>query len=149
MTDVGGLNDRSFNQSSWAGLQLANKANSNIAISYVPSASQNDYAPNLAAQQSKGCGTIIAVDDDEYVIEETSKELGERWETPRIAYKPFPVCHFMHGSLGATDSVGHSAVADNTAPAAPAARAGAVEGDERERLWQLMVEIWPDRKSVV
>ena len=28
-------------------------------------------------------------------------DLGERWETPRIAYKPFPVCHFMHGSLGA------------------------------------------------
>ena len=29
-------------------------------------------------------------------------DLGERWETLRIAYKPFPVCHFMHGSLGAT-----------------------------------------------
>ena len=29
-------------------------------------------------------------------------DLGERWETPRIAYKPYPVCHFMHGSLGAT-----------------------------------------------
>jgi 2-methylcitrate dehydratase PrpD len=29
-------------------------------------------------------------------------DLGRRWETPRIAYKPYPVCHFMHGSLGAT-----------------------------------------------
>jgi 2-methylcitrate dehydratase PrpD len=28
-------------------------------------------------------------------------DLGSRWETLRIAYKPFPVCHFMHGSLGA------------------------------------------------
>jgi 2-methylcitrate dehydratase PrpD len=28
-------------------------------------------------------------------------DLGERWETPRIAFKPYPVCHFMHGSLGA------------------------------------------------
>lgn len=28
-------------------------------------------------------------------------DLGRRWETPRIAYKPYPVCHFMHGSLGA------------------------------------------------
>ena len=28
-------------------------------------------------------------------------DLGSRWETPRIAYKPFPVCHYMHGSLGA------------------------------------------------
>jgi basic membrane protein A and related proteins len=59
--DTGGVDDRSFNQSSWAGLQAANKANKNIAISYVPSNSQNDYAPNLAAEQSKGCGTIIAV----------------------------------------------------------------------------------------
>jgi 2-methylcitrate dehydratase PrpD len=29
-------------------------------------------------------------------------DLGERWETPRIAYKPYPACHFIHGSLGAT-----------------------------------------------
>jgi 2-methylcitrate dehydratase PrpD len=29
-------------------------------------------------------------------------DLGQRWETPRIAYKPYPACHFMHGSLGAT-----------------------------------------------
>lgn len=28
-------------------------------------------------------------------------DLGTRWETPRIAYKPYPACHFMHGSLGA------------------------------------------------
>ena len=27
-------------------------------------------------------------------------DLGSRWETPRIAFKPYPVCHFMHGSLG-------------------------------------------------
>ena len=59
--DTGGVDDRSFNQSSWAGLQAANKVNKNIAISYVPSNSQNDYAPNLAAEKSKGCGTIIAV----------------------------------------------------------------------------------------
>jgi basic membrane protein A and related proteins len=59
--DTGGVDDRSFNQSSWAGLQAANKLNPNIAISFVPSNSQNDYAPNLAAEQSKGCDTIIAV----------------------------------------------------------------------------------------
>jgi 2-methylcitrate dehydratase PrpD len=32
-------------------------------------------------------------------------DLGSRWETPRIAYKPYPVCHFMHGSLGAAAQV--------------------------------------------
>ena len=59
--DTGGVDDRSFNQSSWAGLQAANKANPNISISYVASNSQNDYAPNLTAEVNKGCDTIIAV----------------------------------------------------------------------------------------
>src|ERR1035437_3406706 len=59
--DTGGVDDRSFNQSSWAGLQAANKSNPNISISYVASNSQNDYAPNLAAEVNKSCDTIIAV----------------------------------------------------------------------------------------
>jgi 2-methylcitrate dehydratase PrpD len=29
-------------------------------------------------------------------------DLGSRWETLRIAYKPYPACHFMHGAVGAT-----------------------------------------------
>jgi 2-methylcitrate dehydratase PrpD len=29
-------------------------------------------------------------------------DLGTRWETLRIAYKPYPACHYIHGSLGAT-----------------------------------------------
>jgi 2-methylcitrate dehydratase PrpD len=32
-------------------------------------------------------------------------DLGTRWETPRIAYKPYPACHYIHGSLGATRSL--------------------------------------------
>ena len=59
--DTGGVDDRSFNQSSWQGLQDANKANPNIQISYVASNSQNDYTPNLNAEVSKGCDSIIAV----------------------------------------------------------------------------------------
>jgi basic membrane protein A and related proteins len=59
--DTGGVDDHSFNQSSWAGLQAASTANPKIKISFVPSNSQNDYAPNLANEQSKGCDTIIAV----------------------------------------------------------------------------------------
>jgi len=32
-------------------------------------------------------------------------DLGSRWETPRIAYKPYPACHFMHGVLGAAETL--------------------------------------------
>ncbi len=59
--DTGGVDDRSFNESSWAGFQAANKENSNIKISYVSSNSQNDYEPNLNAEVNKGCNTIVAV----------------------------------------------------------------------------------------
>ena len=59
--DTGGVDDHSFNQSSWGGMQAANQENSNIKISYVPSSSQNDYTPNLTAETNKGCDTIIAV----------------------------------------------------------------------------------------
>ncbi len=59
--DTGGVDDRSFNQSSYAGFQEAAKANPNIKISYVSSNSQNDYTPNLNAEVTKGCDTIVAV----------------------------------------------------------------------------------------
>jgi basic membrane protein A len=59
--DVGGVDDRSFNQSAWKGMQDAKAQNSNIQISYVASSSQNDYIPNLTAEVNKGCSTTVAV----------------------------------------------------------------------------------------
>jgi 2-methylcitrate dehydratase PrpD len=38
-------------------------------------------------------------------LDKQLSDMGERWETPRIAYKPYPACHFIHGSLGATAAV--------------------------------------------
>ena len=45
---------------------------------------------------------FLGAEAGEIDIESHLADLGRRWETPRIAYKPYPVCHFMHGSLGAT-----------------------------------------------
>ncbi|HET7389052.1 MAG TPA: BMP family ABC transporter substrate-binding protein [Nocardioidaceae bacterium] len=61
--DTGGVDDHSFNQSSWAGMQAAKADNPNINVSYVSSNSQNDYTPNLNAETNKsgGCDTVIAV----------------------------------------------------------------------------------------
>lgn len=59
--DTGGVDDKSFNQSSWDGLQAAAKADSNIKPSYVASNSSNDYTPNLTTQTNAGCDTVIAV----------------------------------------------------------------------------------------
>jgi 2-methylcitrate dehydratase PrpD len=38
---------------------------------------------------------------DHAALEEQFADLGTRWETPRIAFKPFPACHFVHASLEA------------------------------------------------
>jgi basic membrane protein A len=59
--DTGGISDKSFNQSSYQGMQEAAAANSNIKISYVPSNSGNDYTPNLNAEVRNSCDPVIAV----------------------------------------------------------------------------------------
>jgi len=59
--DTGGVDDKSFNESSWNGLQAAKQANPNISASFVASNTSNDYTPNLTAQTNAGCDTIIAV----------------------------------------------------------------------------------------
>jgi len=47
ITDVGGVNDQSFNQSAWEGLQRAEKE-LGVKVSYIESKQDADYGPNLA-----------------------------------------------------------------------------------------------------
>src|SRR6266540_4326654 len=47
VTDIGGLNDRSFNQSANAGLERA-KAEKGVDIRVLTSSSDRDYVPNLS-----------------------------------------------------------------------------------------------------
>ena len=46
VTDVGGVNDQSFNQSAWEGLQKV-KDDLDVDISYKESKQNADYAPNM------------------------------------------------------------------------------------------------------
>ncbi|MHB8489379.1 MAG: MmgE/PrpD family protein [Candidatus Dormibacteria bacterium] len=43
--------------------------------------------------------------NDHAPLEEQFADLGTRWETPRIAFKPFPACHFVHACLEALAEV--------------------------------------------
>lgn len=47
VTDTGGVNDQSFNQSSWEGLQSLEKNNKGAKVSYLESKQESDYATNL------------------------------------------------------------------------------------------------------
>ena len=67
-------------------------------------------AARLAAHGAEGPAGVLDgrfgvfhafVDDDEPSLAEQLDDLGSRWETLRVSYKPYPACHFMHGSLGA------------------------------------------------
>ncbi|WP_117212122.1 BMP family lipoprotein [Allorhizocola rhizosphaerae] len=61
VTDIGGIDDRSFNASAWAGLEAAKGANSAISTKYVASKSEADYEPNLQGYVSQNCDFILAV----------------------------------------------------------------------------------------
>ena len=46
VTDVGGINDQSFNQGAWTGLQKAEKE-LGVEVSYLESATEADYVSNI------------------------------------------------------------------------------------------------------
>lgn len=68
-------------------------------------------AARLAAHGATGPATVFEgrfglyrayLDRVDVDLEPQLADLGERWETPRIAFKPFPACHYVHASLDAT-----------------------------------------------
>lgn len=61
VTDTGGINDKSFNASAYAGAVDASKADTNVVPSYLSSGSSNDYAPNINTFIGEKCGIIITV----------------------------------------------------------------------------------------
>ena len=60
VTDVGGVNDQSFNQSAWEGLQRAQK-DFGIKVSYKESRQDADYAPNMETLTDAGFDLIWGI----------------------------------------------------------------------------------------
>jgi basic membrane protein A len=62
VTDTGGIDDKSFNQSSWLAMQQAKATDpSKIQITYLPSTTSADYATNISTLIQKKCGIIVTV----------------------------------------------------------------------------------------
>ena len=62
VTDTGGIDDKSFNQSSWEGMQAAVAADpSKITATYLPSTTSADYASNISTFIGRKCGIIVTV----------------------------------------------------------------------------------------
>jgi basic membrane protein A len=60
VTDVGGIDDHSFNQSAWAGMQEAEK-DGKAQVSYVQSKTEADYTTNINNLLSQNCNLIVTV----------------------------------------------------------------------------------------
>jgi basic membrane protein A and related proteins len=59
VTDTGGINDKSFNQAIYQGIQAAAATNSNITYKYLLSTTTSDYASNITAFLNRKCGIIV------------------------------------------------------------------------------------------
>lgn len=67
-------------------------------------------AARLAAHGATGPSTVFegrfglynAYIGREVDLDAQLGDLGARWETPRIAFKPYPACHYIHAALDAT-----------------------------------------------
>lgn len=65
VTDTGGLDDHSFNELSWAGMQEAEKAGAGkITVQNAQSSSSNDFAGNISGFVTAGCKIIIGAGYD-------------------------------------------------------------------------------------
>jgi basic membrane protein A len=65
VTDIGGLNDHSFNEESWAGMQdAASASKGKISVKNATSATENDYTTNIDGFMGGNCGLIITVGFD-------------------------------------------------------------------------------------
>ena len=65
VTDTGGLDDHSFNELSWQGMQDAQKAgNGAVTVQNAQSATSNDFTGNISGFVSAGCKIIIGAGYD-------------------------------------------------------------------------------------
>ena len=59
--DTGGVDDKSFNASAWAGAQAAAKADKNVTAKYLAATTDADYAPNIKKLVDEKCNIIVGV----------------------------------------------------------------------------------------
>ncbi len=73
VTDVGGVNDQSFNQSAWEGLQEAEEA-FGVEVNYLESSTDSDYASNIETFVDEDYDLIICVG---YMLADATREAAE------------------------------------------------------------------------
>lgn len=73
ITDIGGVNDGSFNQSAWEGLEKAGEE-LGVEVNYLESATDADYQPNMETFVDEDYDLIISVG---YMLADATREAAE------------------------------------------------------------------------
>lgn len=81
VTDVGGINDQSFNQGAWEGLKRAEK-DLGIEVKYLESATEADYVSNVETLVDQGNDLIVACG---FLMADTIKEAAETYPEQKFA----------------------------------------------------------------
>ncbi|MBC8103118.1 MAG: BMP family ABC transporter substrate-binding protein [Cytophagales bacterium] len=93
VTDVGGINDKSFNASAWDGLQRAGKE-LGIAVKFTESKQNADYVSNLTQYARGGYDVVFALG---FRMQDALKEVAPRYPKVKFAIidgdaPPLPNC---------------------------------------------------------
>ena len=82
VTDVGGVNDKSFNQTTWEGLEALAAENSAFEINYLESKAESDYATNIETFIDEDYDLIICVG---YMLANACREAAETYPDQKFA----------------------------------------------------------------
>ncbi len=82
VTDVGGVNDKSFNQTTWEGLEALAAENSAFEINYLESKAESDYATNIETFVDEDYDLIICVG---YMLAGACREAAETYPDQKFA----------------------------------------------------------------
>ncbi len=105
VTDVGGIDDRSFNATAWNGMLLAQKR-LKVQVKYLESQQQTDYATNIQEFINEGCDIIVTVG---FLLGDATKEFAQKYPDQKFAIVDFAYDPPLPNVLGLTFSVDEAA----------------------------------------
>jgi basic membrane protein A and related proteins len=81
VSDTGGIDDRSFNQNGWEGMQRAEEE-LGIEVKFLESSTEEDYSRNIQQFLDEGCDIIVTVG---FLLGDATKEFAEANPETRFA----------------------------------------------------------------
>jgi basic membrane protein A len=97
VTDTGGINDRSFNASAYAGLKIAAAAIPGLTYKYLGSTSTSDYTPNINTFIGENCGIIVTVGFD---MADATQTAAQKHPTQKFTIVDYTYSPSMSNVLG-------------------------------------------------